>query len=104
MKKKKTARGFALIEFKDHYDNACSLQQSSLAFKNCIWLGIDNADPKIMVSDAVRLGLNTNNQHNGWMSYPIPEQVSLSTRMHLTQAMVKRLLPHLTKFAETGEL
>jgi len=37
--------------------------------------------------------------HNG-----LPDGVSLTTRMHLTQDMVKDLLPVLTHFAETGNL
>lgn len=36
---KKTSRGFDLIEFVDHYGAACSLQKSSLATEDCIWLG-----------------------------------------------------------------
>lgn len=36
---KKTQRGFDLIEFVDHYGAACSLQKSSLATEDCIWLG-----------------------------------------------------------------
>ena len=34
-----TARGFTLIEFADEYGKACSLQESSLATRACIWLG-----------------------------------------------------------------
>lgn len=36
---KKTSRGFDLIEFVDHYGAECSLQKSSLATEDCIWLG-----------------------------------------------------------------
>lgn len=44
------------------------------------------------------------NQPNGWVEWPIPEEVQLHARMHLTQDMVKALLPALQHFAETGEL
>ena len=37
----KTERDFALIEFKDLNNVDCSLQQSSLADYQCIWLGTD---------------------------------------------------------------
>ena len=86
-----TARGFARINFKDRYGSECSIQKSSLATEDAIWFGIDNADPMIMTCD-------------GWKKFNIPEDVLLSTRMHLTQQMVIDLLPLLTKFAATGEL
>lgn len=46
MKIKHTARGFQIIEFKDHNEEECSLQQSSLALvtqagAGAIWLGIN---------------------------------------------------------------
>lgn len=93
----KTARGFSLIEFKDFYDNPCSLQKSSQAFVDCIWLGVDDANPQIMASKVVEGG-------TGWVKYPIPDDVSLYTRMLLDRQQVARLLPVLQKFVETGEI
>lgn len=89
---KATNRGFAIGEFKDEYGLKCSIQKSSLADKDCIWLGVDDPDPKILVPG------------KSWQPYPIPEDVQLSTRMHLTREMVKDLLPQLQHFARTGEL
>ena len=48
----KTARGFELIKFVDHYGVVCSLQQSSLAIFEqpgfgAIWLGIDDLDKRM---------------------------------------------------------
>lgn len=103
MEIKKTQRGFDYTEFKDRYGAKCSLQKSSSALKDCIWLGVDDADPQIMNSDAVRLGLPSDGV-TGWTSFNIPSEVSLTTRMHLTQEMVAELLPVLQKFAETGDL
>jgi hypothetical protein len=40
----------------------------------------------------------------GWVPYPVPEDVLLSTRMHLTRDEVAELLPILKRFVETGEL
>jgi hypothetical protein len=40
----RTARGFARADFKDRYGAACSIQQSSLATEDCIWLGVDLPD------------------------------------------------------------
>jgi len=97
LKKGKTRRGFSLIEFKDFYGLECSIQKSSLATDDAIWIGIDNPNPQIMASKTKEGG-------TGWVPYSIPEDVSLSTRMHLTVYQVKDLLPILTKFVETGEI
>jgi len=99
----KTARGFTHASFKDRYGANCSIQESSLATEAAIWFGIDDADPQIMCSDAKRLGLSLQDTV-GWQPYPLPEEVLLTTRMHLTQDQVKALLPVLIHFAETGEL
>jgi len=99
-----TARGFGNGKFKDQYGATCSIQASSIATKACIWLGINDAEPQIMASDAIKRGMDTEGQTTGWVKYPIPKEVLLSTRMHLSREDVKRLLPLLTKFAETGEL
>jgi len=103
MEIKKTARGFSISQFTDRYGVKCSLQKSSLATEDAIWFGVDDANPKIMASDAKKLGIPTD-EDRGWINYQIPKEVLLSTRMHLTQDMVKQLLPSLEKFAKTGEL
>lgn len=103
MKIKKTQRGFELIDFKDANGEECSLQKSSAAERDLIWLGVDEANPQIMASHAHKFGVETT-ETCGWVPYPVPEEVSLTTRMHLSQEQVKALLPHLIKFAETGEI
>lgn len=99
-----TQRGFTLGKFTDYYGAPCSIQKSSIATEDCIWLGVDDAQPKIMARDAINLGLPTSGETHGWVDYEIPKEVLLSTRMHLTQAMAKELLPLLHRFVETGEL
>ena len=82
MEMKRTERGFSHAEFEDRYGQQCSIQKSSLAFEDCIWLGVDkrladkSGDPLVDVND----------------------------RMHLTQDMVRELLPLLEHFVETGKL
>jgi hypothetical protein len=98
-----TERGFRIGEFKDQYGLDCSIQKSSIATKDCIWLGVTDVKPEIMVSDARRLGITESNA-NGWMPYEIPREVMLSSRMHLSREDVKKLLPLLQKFVDTGEL
>lgn len=99
-----TARFFRIGTFKDRYKKECSIQESSLAEDHCVWLGIDNADPQIMAADAIKLGLDTKGQTTGWMPYPLPEEVTFNTRMHLTQEMAEELIPILTYFVKTGYL
>lgn len=97
MKKRITARGFDISEFIDRYDTKCTLQKSSLATEDCIWIGIDKAEPQIMASKTKEGG-------TGWVKYEIPEDVFISTRMHLTRKMVLNLLPNLMKFVITGNI
>ena len=92
MRKKKTPRGFGLFEFTDRYGNGCSLQESSLATERAIWLGIDEANPSVLI------------EGKGWTPVEFPTDTLFTTRMHLTRKDVKKLLPHLQKFVETGEL
>ena len=89
---KNTNRGFRIGVFTDLYGAKCSIQKSSLATDDAIWFGVDDADPKICV-----IG-------EGWKPYPVPEEVLLTTRMHLTRDQVEQLLPVLQEFVETGEL
>jgi len=72
-----TQRGFARMEFRDIYDTECSLQKSSLADRDAIWLGCD----KVL--------FHLGEYHN--------------QRMHLDQQAVKELLPYLKRFARTGD-
>jgi hypothetical protein len=100
---KHTNRGFRFYEFKDRYGYNCKIQKSSIATEHAIWLGLESASPKALHGDATRLGV----QHNetcGWVDFPIPDEVSLNTRMHLTQEQAKKLGKMLLHFAESGEL
>lgn len=73
-----TSRGFAIIEFKDEYNISCNIQKSSLASKDCIWIGCDVNDQQV--------------------------KENYNIRMHLTQEQVKQLISILQHFADTGEL
>lgn len=103
MKRSETARGFALIQFADGYGAACSLQKSSAAAEPMVWLGVDAAEPRILARQAAAHGVQTE-ERTGWVPYPIPGAVSLTTRMHLSREQVAELLPVLAHFVETGEL
>ena len=68
-------RGLTIARFKDLYGSECSVQTSSLATQDAIWLG----------------------QHRC-------EKCSEPTRMHLTRAIVVDLIAALQHFVETGDL
>jgi hypothetical protein len=94
----KTGRGFDLIEFKDQKGYECSLQKSSVATDDCVWLGCNDLD------------LRRFEAFIGWSKVELadihpsgPYYVS-NTRMHLTRDQVAALLPYLQRFVETGEL
>ncbi len=94
---KRTERGFCLLTFFDYYDQECSLQESSLAEEAAIWFGITDANPQILASTVIPNG-------TGWIKYDVPEDVLLSTRMHLTREQVGKLLPILQHFVNTGDV
>lgn len=79
MRTTKTARNFGLIEFKDYYEQECSIQKSSLATLDALWIGVDNT------------GRNLDSKN-------------VNARMHLSRKQVKAMLPVLQHFADTGEL
>ena len=98
-----TERGFALLEFSDLYGSRCNVQLSSLAEREAIWIGVESAEPKIMASQAAAFGVETK-ETVGWVPYPVPDQVLLTTRMHLSREQVAALLPVLQRFSATGEV
>jgi hypothetical protein len=98
-----TQRGWPLGKFTDRYGAGCSIQDSSLATEDCIWLGVDDADPKVMASKAAWVGVQTN-ETTGWVPYPVPAEVSLNTRMHLTRGMAVSLIEVLKRFVENGTI
>jgi len=89
---KNTHRGFRYYEFFDHYGELCTLQKSSLATEDAVWLGVNKAFPKKLV------------QNQGWVIVDLPEDVEISSRMHLTRQQAKVLAKQLNYFSETGEL
>lgn len=98
MKTKATQRGFLYNEFTDSNGTECSLQESSIATEARVWFG------------ANEIGLQRFEPRIGWSEVKLTQDppdgiiYSANTRMHLNQAMVKKLLPALQHFAETGYL
>ena len=113
-----TARGFGKVTFEDKYGSKCSLQISSACVcedddghvadpLGYLWLGIEDPDPKIMKSDARKMGIPyepDEDGHNGWTPYKIPREVSINTRMHLNEHHVRDLIARLEIWLKTSEL
>jgi len=97
MEKTKTGRGFDLIRFQDLCGETCNIQKSSLADEDAIWIGVEDANPRIMAKE-VREDLT------GWVKYPVPESVLMSTRMHINRERAKEIISILQKFVDTGDL
>jgi len=100
---KHTGRGFPYREFKDYYESECDIQISSIVHPDCIWLGLSNSKPIVMARDAKKAGIETS-ETVGWVSYPVPKEVQISTRMHLSKDNCIELVKVLNNFIETGEL
>lgn len=72
-----TQRGFARGDFKDAYEEKCSIQESSVGSN--LWLGCNHETKDL-------------------------DGVGCGARMHLTQKMVADLIPLLQRFVDTGRL
>jgi hypothetical protein len=107
-----TSRGFGIVEFEDSHGSKCSVQCSSAIGdyedsmghpgSSYIWLGLDDASPKILASHARAHGIETD-QCTGWIDFPIPNDVLLSTRMHLDREQVQGLIERLQYWLKNGE-
>lgn len=101
MKNKKTKRGFNYVNFKDARGTECSIQMSSNASNECIWIGAD----KIGLHEFVayrrpeawvhRIDVDESTQEHHFVA---------NNRMELTRADVKKLLPILQNFVDSGIL
>lgn len=104
-KLQKTERNFETIPFEDADNAACVLQASSLAHYtkpgiSAVWLGLEYPYPRIEASVARILGLSVPKEATGWVTYPIPDEVLLSTRLHLIREQVEWLIQRLTPWTE----
>lgn len=66
-------------------------------------LGIDGAPARILCSDAESLGVEKKSD-SGWQEYPLPEEVLLTSRMHLSRDDVAHLVNILQHWLENGHL
>lgn len=92
----KTQRGFAYHNFKDRNGTECSIQKSSDAMQDCIWLG------------ARDIGLKKFTPYVGWEDVDTSRVGEVSyianNRMHLTQKQASKLITILQRFVDTGDI
>ena len=101
-----------MVEFRDANGSACSVQASSAigdyegSFENpgtsFAWVGIDDPEPKVIWKDAAKLGVKTE-ATSGWVPYPLPPEVSVTTRMHLNREQAQGLIERLQEWLDTGK-
>ena len=99
----KTERGFDLIEFKDSDGNQCTIQKSSSAKEDKVWIGISSAQATIFASEAAKQGYPTN-AGQGWIDFYIPEEVIIPTKMLLNKKQAASIINTLQKFVNTGDI
>ena len=105
-------RGFPQVIFHDAHGCECSVQCSSAiddsqrGMENpgtsFLWIGVNDPDPRIMASKAVSLGIHTA-EVAGWIPFPVPDCVLMSTRMHLNREQVSGLIVRLREWLDTGK-
>ncbi len=98
-------RGFRRGKFLDAYGEECSIQKSSSAEDDHIWLGVHSPKPQMMARYAPPEWRTPGPEElNGWVDVPLPEGTSIASRMHLSREQVAELLPVLQHFVDTGDL
>jgi hypothetical protein len=90
-----TAKGSPIVEFKDHYDIECTIQQCTIGSRDAIWVGVSERKSQIprYYEGKIRIPFDTE-----------IDQASDAKRMYLTKKEVKQLLPVLKHFAKYGNL
>ena len=108
MKKSYTNRGFGHIEVELRHGEQLSIQKSSLATENAIWMGAAEENVKAFIPSEERA------PYFDWVDIDVRELIKMkhsrvdgivtNTRVEITQEKMKELLPIFKHFAETGEL
>lgn len=95
--------GFPRIVFEDNGGQACCLEVSSVILSghgeahpgtSGVLLGVVDVKPKIMAKHAAGVGVEQSSSV-GWIEYPLPPQVHISSRMFLNRGQVNALVVHL---------
>lgn len=96
---KEIDRGFLSGSFYDDYGALCSIEESTVADKRSLWVGVNDAYLSYGSSYTGKADINPN-----YIPMKTPKGAPTTTRMHLTGEMVAALIPLLQHFVETGSL
>lgn len=105
-----TDRGFITGHFNDCLGEDCSIQESSCAEEERIWLGVHTPKVQVMSIDKPKVGAivfhpnEGSTETSGWQVADLPDFVHVFGRMELNRDQCRVLGKILTKFAKTGEL
>lgn len=99
----RTDSGLKALCMRDRNGAECGVQASSSAFEECLWVGITDPQPMVKAEDAASAGVATT-EVDGWVKYPLPAAVKVTTRMHLTRAQAGELAHVLREFSESGRV
>lgn len=91
-KLKKTSRGFQVRSFQDSKGVECSIQQSSIADYDAIWIGCNDANPMELFPFL------------GWVDISMPDRYYATTRMHINRHQAQKIINTLQHWINTGEL
>lgn len=107
MQQTHTARGFDLINFEDRNGCKCSLQKSSLADEDCVWLGMDEPDIKEFYPyprETDESWFEVTKEDLNKLKHRPQNEIHCFSRMELNREQVAELLPYLQRFVEIGEI
>lgn len=94
----RTQRGFAIANFVDHNGVEFSIQKSSLATEDCVWLGANKIGLKEFVSG----------RQPAWEDINLDDTDThhciANTRMYINREQAAMLAQFLQRFADTGEI
>ena len=108
--KKLTNRFFKFGNFKDCLGENCSIQESSAATEERIWLGLDKPKVCVMSIDKPKIEKiefhpnDGSTETTGWQEADLPNFIHVFGRMELNRSQCLELGKILIEFGKTGEL
>jgi hypothetical protein len=108
----KSGRGFSKVVFKDSHDKQCEILCSSAIDDtdrgwdnpgtSYLHIGLSGPEPIVLCANAEKVGLQPASSV-GWQPYPIPDDVFISTSMHLSREQVAGLIVRLQEWLDNGK-
>lgn len=105
----RTTRGFGIVKFTDACGVECSVQESS-AVDPHLWIGPNKANPMVMaLAPPLAMPLVPpshvyTDETTGWVPYPVPDGVLMTTRAHMNREQVQQLVEVLQRWLDTSSV